>query len=79
VPLALFAALTLRSLVNERDELLITAFPIADLNQAAPSPVVFPHIADGDGYTTEFILLSPGGEARTYLRLYDETGQQMDF
>jgi hypothetical protein len=55
-----FAALTLRSLVNERRDFLLTAFPIADVNRDASSPLVFPQIADGGGYTTEFILLSSG-------------------
>jgi hypothetical protein len=73
-----FAALTLRSLVNERDEFLMTTFPVADANQPAPSPMIFPHIADGGGYTTEFILLSPGGAATTTLHLYDETGNPME-
>jgi len=73
-----FAALALRSLVNERNEFLMTAFPVADANEAAPSPLVFPHIADGGGYQTEFILLSPGGEASTALRVYDEEGMPMN-
>jgi hypothetical protein len=69
-----FVALTLRSLSNERGDFLITTFPIADVTQPAPSPVVFPHIADGGGYKTQFILLSPGGEADTSLILYDDAG-----
>jgi hypothetical protein len=69
-----FAATTLRSLDNERGDFLLTAFPIAYVDRAAPSPIIFPQIADGGGYTTEFILLSPGGAADTYLILYDNAG-----
>ena len=69
-----FAALTLRSLYNERGDILITTFPIADANQAAPSPVVFPQIVDGGGYATEFILVSPSRESITTLNFYSETG-----
>jgi photosystem II stability/assembly factor-like uncharacterized protein len=72
-----FAALTLRSLLNERHDFLMTTFPVADANHAAPSPVVFPHIADGEGYATEFILLSPGAESGNTLRLYDDNGRPM--
>jgi len=74
-----FAALTLRSLDNERGDFLMTTFPVADANQAAPSPVVFPHIADGGGYTTEIILISPGQAAITTVTFYDENGTPTDF
>jgi photosystem II stability/assembly factor-like uncharacterized protein len=73
-----FAALTLRSLHNERDDFLMTTFPVADANQAAHTPVVFPHIADGIGYATEFILLSPYGAANASLQLFSESGAPMD-
>jgi hypothetical protein len=73
-----FAALTLRSLVNERNDFLMTTFPIADMTRTAPSPIVFPHIVDGGGYVTQFILLSPGGAASTTLSLYDESGAPLD-
>jgi hypothetical protein len=72
-----FAALTVRMLMESGDNFVMTTFPIADVNQTAPSPVVFPRIADGDGYTTEFILLSPGGAASTTLHLYDQSGTPM--
>ncbi len=69
-----FAALTMRSLTNERGDFLLTTFPIADVNRAAPSPIVFPQIADGGGYVTQFILLSPGGASSARLNFYDESG-----
>jgi sugar lactone lactonase YvrE len=69
-----FAAVTVRSLTNERGDFLMSAFPVADLTQAAPSPIVFPQIADGGGYITEFILISSGQAASTTLNYYDENG-----
>jgi hypothetical protein len=74
-----FAALTLRTLVNERDEFLMTSFPVADANHSGPSPIVFPHIVDGGGYSTEFILLSPSGAASTTLYLYDDSGAPVNY
>jgi hypothetical protein len=73
-----FAALTLRSLTNERGDFLITTFPTADTAVAAKTPIVFPHIADGGGYTTQFILISPGAEADAFLLLYDDAGQPFE-
>jgi hypothetical protein len=69
-----FAALTLRSLINERDEFLMTTFPVADANQSGPTPVVFPQIVAGGGYTTEFILLSATGAASMTISYFGNTG-----
>jgi hypothetical protein len=73
-----FAALTTRSLINERYDFLMTTFPIADANQAAPSPVVFPQVVDGGGYVTEFILIGAGEAVKTTPSFYDETGAPAD-
>jgi photosystem II stability/assembly factor-like uncharacterized protein len=72
-----FAALTLRSLNNERNDFLMTTFPVADVNHTAPSPVVFPQIADGGGFVTEFILLNAGGASKTTLSFFDNEGRQL--
>jgi enterochelin esterase-like enzyme len=69
-----FAALTLRSLDNERGDFLMTAFPVADATRPAPAPIVFPQIVDGGGYVSQFILLSPEGASDTCLILYGENG-----
>jgi hypothetical protein len=73
-----FAALTIRSLVNERQDYLITTLPIADANLPAPSPIIFPQIADGGGYTTQFILINPTGETSATLLLYSQIGAPLD-
>jgi hypothetical protein len=69
-----FAALTIRSLVNERGDYLITTFPVADMNRSAPSPIVFPQIADGGGYVTEIILLGSEQACQTTIKFYGDTG-----
>lgn len=49
----------LRSQKNERGEFLIAATPaLSDTSQASLSDLIFPHIVTGDGYVTEFLLLS---------------------
>jgi hypothetical protein len=58
-----FVALTLRSLTNSRGDTLLTALPVADPSQTAPSPIVFPQIADGAGFTTQFVFISASGPA----------------
>jgi hypothetical protein len=72
-----FAALTLRSLNNERNDFLMTTFPIADADRSGPSPVVFPQIADGGGFVTEFILLNAGTASKTTLSFFDNEGRQL--
>jgi hypothetical protein len=69
-----FVALTLRSLTNARGDFLLTTFPIAEMNQPVAAPVVFPQIADGGGYTTEFILLSSAGVSSVTLSFFGDTG-----
>jgi hypothetical protein len=67
-------ALTLRSLNNARNEFLITTFPLADSNQGAPQPLIFPQIADGGGFKTQFILLGVNGASTTTTNLFGDTG-----
>jgi hypothetical protein len=57
----------------------MTTFPIADANTAAPSPIVFPQIADGGGYVTQFILISPIGGASTTLHFYSDDGTSVGY
>jgi hypothetical protein len=72
-----FAALTMRSLRNERYDFLLATFPIADMNQSAPAPIVFPQIADGGGYLTQFILVGAGGASAVTLNFYGEDGKPL--
>jgi hypothetical protein len=72
-----FAALTVRSLTNERSDFLLATFPVADMIVGAPSPIVFPQIADGGGYVTQFILIGAGGASSVTLNYYGEDGKPL--
>ncbi len=74
-----FAALTLRSLLNARGDFLVSTFPLADVNSPAPTPMVFPQVADGNGYATEFVYLNAGGvDLSTTTRFYDDFGSALE-
>lgn len=66
----------LRGRTNERDEFLITTLP-AQSESAAPSTaeLVFPHFADGGGYTTQFILMPVSASNSGTLRFLGQAGQ----
>jgi hypothetical protein len=72
-----FAALTLRTLMNERRDYLLTTFPVADMTRPAPAPLIFPHLADGGGYQTEFILLGTGNAARARMKFFLPDGSPL--
>jgi len=45
---------------NERSEFLMSTLPVTDLSTAASrETIVFPHFADGGGWTTEIALVNP--------------------
>ena len=69
-----FVPLTLRSLTNTRGDFLLTTFPAPDINQPAPTPIVFPQIADGAGYTTQFIFISATGSASVSVNFISDDG-----
>ena len=70
------AAAGLRTKYNERGRFLVTT--VGPLNEDAGSPagLIFPHIAEGSGYTTQFIVIS-GGSGRGgsgILRFFNQEG-----
>src|SRR5262245_41065677 len=71
------AVVGLRGHKNERADFLITTMPAA-LESNTPSPnLFFPHIVDGGGYTTEFVLFGMGSIGQTAsgtLRFYKQDG-----
>jgi hypothetical protein len=53
------SVVALRGLTNERSEFLITTLPVSDLSIAAGSEgFVFPHYADGGGWTSSLLLVN---------------------
>jgi hypothetical protein len=72
------SATGLRLHYNERAEVLIsTTPPAADNNSSSPDEIIFPHFADGGGFTTQFILFNgtAGQSSSGTLRLVDQSGQ----
>ena len=54
------AVVALRGLTNERSEFLMTTLPVADLSlPAATDAVLFPHFAEGGGWTTQMVMVNP--------------------
>jgi Zn-dependent metalloprotease len=68
-----FVALTLRDLFNGRD-IILTSFPAPDVSVAAPSPIIFPQIADGAGFSTQFIFISANSAASVNVSFTDDNG-----
>jgi hypothetical protein len=70
------AIIGLRLRVNERGETLITTTPATDESTPVPGiPLLFPHIVDSGGFTTQFLLYSDGSSnAAGLLELYDANG-----
>lgn len=66
----------LRLRANERGEYLMTTLPATDLQAPAGStPVVFPHYADGAGWSTEIALVNTGDAVLTgSVQFLDPTG-----
>jgi peptidoglycan hydrolase-like protein with peptidoglycan-binding domain len=74
VPIAVIA---IRGLVNERGEFLITTLPVTDLSTpASTQPVVFPHFADGGGWTTQVMLVNASDDAiNGTVQFLDQSGK----
>ena len=53
------AAVALRGFTNQRSEFLLTTLPVSTLAAAGDEVVYFPHFADGNGWTTEVVLVNP--------------------
>lgn len=57
VPVSVIA---LRGLTNERGEFLITTLPVTDVSAAPGTDTVYlSHFADGDGWSTQIVLVNP--------------------
>src|SRR6185369_237928 len=70
----------LRGRYNERGDFLITTTPpVAEDEPPSAAEMVFPHIVEGAGYTTQFILFSgkPGQAAAGTLRFLSQSGQPL--
>jgi hypothetical protein len=73
------AVIGLRGHYNERREFLITTIPAVDQNATIPTTqLVFPHIVDSGGYTTQFVLFGSTGQASNgNIHLFTTGGQPL--
>ncbi len=51
--------ITLRGLLNERSEFLLTTLPVIGLDDVSTTPLAFSHYADGGGWKTQVVLINP--------------------
>src|SRR6266481_9692703 len=68
----------LRTTVNERTDFLIASTPpVVESNPSTTREWLFPHLVDGGGYTTQFILFSgtAGQSSSGTLGFFDQSGQ----
>jgi hypothetical protein len=74
------AVIGLRIRLNERSEYIMTTTAPTDENGPAASQLVFPHIVNGGGFLTEFVLYSgTAAEPSTgTLSVYDQSGGTMN-
>ena len=71
------AVIGLRGRYNERGDFLVTTSPPA--SQSAPAAdLFFTHLADGGGYTTQFILFGGSNQSSTgVLSFFTQAGQPL--
>ena len=72
------AAMAMRS-TNAGGRFMVATLPIVDLTKSVPPKTTFfPHLVDGAGYSSEFILLNPGtGSCMTSLRFFTSSGKAL--
>src|SRR5262245_21556091 len=71
---------TLRQTDNTRGEQVLTTLPVADLTAPpAGSSMTFPHIANGEGFSTRLIFINTGasGAAAGTVTFYQSNGARM--
>ena len=75
------AVVALRTRYNETGRFLITTAPVSnEASAATTADLIFPHIADGGGYTTQFVLFSgiAGQVSNGTVRFLSRTGQELN-
>jgi hypothetical protein len=65
----------LRTRINERGDFLVTTIPpVSESAVATGGELVFPHIVNGGGYSTEFVVLGRAAGSSGRLLLLSQTG-----
>jgi hypothetical protein len=66
-----------RARYNEQRHLLMLATPVKDVGNQ--NPVIFPHLVDGGGYATQFVLINQAGAGASGVVNYkDQTGKALN-
>jgi hypothetical protein len=68
------AVMSLRGRYNERGDFLITTTPPLNETTAVSGDLIFPHIVNGAGWTTQITVFGQASSGRLYL--YGEDGTQ---
>jgi hypothetical protein len=71
------SAITLRSRYNERGDFIVSTIQLLDEHTQGSSELLFPHLADGAGYTTDFVLFSASGPASGTLQFNTPSGKPL--
>ena len=74
------SVVSLRTRYNENQRFLITTMPVYnEASASTASELIFPHIADGEGYTTQFVLFgaNAGQSSNGTARFFSRTGQPL--
>src|SRR5206468_1134906 len=56
------SSLALRGTISEQGEFVIAPMPVADLSTTTTDAISIPHLSDGNGWTTQVILVNPTDE-----------------
>ena len=69
-----------RAAFNERGNVLFTTTGPLSEDAGAPGLLVFPHIAEGGGYTTQFVVISgaAGQKDSGLLRFFNQQGNPLN-
>ena len=72
-----FAVVGLRGRTNERGDFLMTTIPPTNESVTPTAPAFFPHIADGSGWSTQFILFggTAGQSSAGRLHFFTQSGE----
>jgi hypothetical protein len=72
------SVLGIRGRYNEASNFLMTTLPAISDGSAVISERIFPHLADGQGFTTQFILMDSGtGRSSGTIRFFNQQGQPL--
>jgi hypothetical protein len=67
------SVIALRGRTNERNEFIVSTMNATLEGETPAGPLMFPHVVDGDGYSTQFLLVGPSSS----LSMFSQNGTAM--